>query len=277
MDLKRILLATDLTKTANNAVQHAVVLAKRANAAIDLLHIVDNNTTSALERDGLAPEHLEQSMQAQCDILKAEHGIDSNYILQEGNIFEGIPFVAAKGEHQLMVLGTHGVRGIRQNLFGADILKVVKNTPIPSIIIQGDHAVWDDIKKIIFPVGGHESFIDQINATCMIAKLFGSEIEIFSVDRPGAVASPQLEENMKKAKAAFKQCGLSFKQTSQDPTVYSVGFAKQTIEHASNVGAQLITIMSVSSKEHYYFAQADKERILTNDASIPVLCSGNDS
>ena len=275
MELERILVATDLTKTANMALQHAIVIAKKANAAIDLLHIVDNNTTSALERDGLGPEHLKESMQVQCDHIKDEQGLESAYILHEGNIFDGIPFIAAKGEHQLMVLGTHGVRGLRQNLFGADILKVVKNTPIPSLIVQGEHTPWENINTIVFPVGGHPTFDSKIQATCMLAKLFGSEVEIYSVDRPGAEASVQLLANIESSKAAFNKCGIPFTEINEAPTVYSVGFAKQTIDHAQKTNADLITIMSVSSKEHYYFAQADKERLLTNDARIPVLCSGD--
>jgi nucleotide-binding universal stress UspA family protein len=275
MELERILVATDLTKTANTALQHAIVIAKKANAAIDLLHIVDNNTTSALERDGLGPDDLTESMQVQCDHIKDEHGLESDFILHEGNIFEGIPFIAAKGDHQLMVLGTHGVRGLRQNLFGADILKVVKNTPIPSLIVQGEHTPWENIDKIVFPVGGHDTFKSKIKATCMLAALFGSEVEIYSVDRPGEEPSPKLLNNIESAKAAFTECGILFKDVHEDPTVYSVGFAKQTIAHAEKINADLIAVMSVSSKEHYYFEQADKERLLTNDARIPVICSGD--
>lgn len=275
MELKRILVATDLTKTANNSIEHAVVIAKKANAAIDLLHIVDSNTESALERDGLGPEHLTASMQVQCDNIKDEHGIESDYILHEGNIFEGIPFIASKGDHQLLVIGTHGVKGLRQNLFGANILKVVKNTPIPALIVQGEHEPWANLDKIIFPVGGHATFESNINATCLLAKLFGSEVEIYSVDRPGEDPTPQLMVNVDAAKASFKKCGIPFCEVNEAPTVYSVGYAKQTIEHAQNVNAGLVAIMSVSSKEHYYFAQADKERILTNEARIPVLCSGD--
>ena len=275
MELKRILVATDLTKTADNSIEHAIVIAKKANAAIDLLHIVDSNTESALERDGLGPEHLTTSMQVQCDNIKDEHGIESDYILHEGNIFEGIPFIASKGDHQLMVIGTHGVRGLRQNLFGAHILKVVKHTPIPALIVQGEHEAWTSLEKIIFPVGGHETFESNINSTCMLAKLFGSEVEIYSVDRPGETPSPQLKLNVEAAKAAFQKCGIPYTEVHEVPTVYSVGYAKQTIEHAVKVKAGLVTIMSVSTKEHYYFAQADKERILTNEARIPVLCSGD--
>lgn len=272
MELKRILVATDLTEAADMAVQHAALIAKKAGAAVDLLHIVDKNSASNLAREGLTAEDLVEGMRNKCAKIKEQHGLESEFILHESDIFEGIPFIASKGEHQLMVIATHGVKGIRQNLFGAFILKVVRDTPIPTIIVQGEHPVWKNIDRIVFPVGGHETFDNKIDATCLIAGLFGSEVSIYAVERPGEEPSIKTLSNIEKAKSTFTNAGVAFREVKEDPTVYSVGYAKQTIEHAKSSNADLIAIMSVSSKEHYYFAQADKERILTNESRIPVMC-----
>lgn len=275
MELKRILVATDLTEAAEKAVEHAAAIAQKANAAVDLLHIVDKNTASNLAREGLTAEDLVTGMREKCEKIKEAYGLESEFILHESDIFEGIPHIAGKGDHQLMVIATHGVKGLRQNLFGAFILKVVRDTPIPSIIVQEGHTAWSDLERIVFPVGGHDTFQNKIDATCMIAKLFGSTVSIYSVSRPGEQPSVQMLNNIEQAKNAFEKAGVSYHEVKEDPTVYSVGYAKQTIEFAKTSGADLITIMSVSSKEHYYFAQADKERILTNEAKIPVMCCGD--
>jgi hypothetical protein len=37
----------------------------------------------------------------------------------------------------------------------------------------------------------------------------------------------------------------------------------------------MIAMMSVSSEEYHYFAQQDKENLLTNETGIPVLCACN--
>lgn len=51
--------------------------------------------------------------------------------------------------------------------------------------------------------------------------------------------------------------------------------ARQTIRYAQATKAGIISIMSVPTREHYYFAQADKEEMLTNEFRIPVLCSSD--
>jgi hypothetical protein len=60
----------------------------------------------------------------------------------------------------------------------------------------------------------------------------------------------------------------------QEPsTHFSIGFAEPTIRYAERIGAGCIAMMSHASNDHRYIADAEKERLLTNDAGIPVLCS----
>ena len=42
--------------------------------------------------------------------------------------------------HALMVVGTHGPKGLRQSLLGADILKLVRHVHIPSLVVQAESA-----------------------------------------------------------------------------------------------------------------------------------------
>jgi len=39
----------------------------------------------------------------------------------------------------------------------------------------------------------------------------------------------------------------------------------------------MIAMMANSSEEYHYFAQQDKENLLTNDSGIPVLCACNET
>ena len=58
-----------------------------------------------------------------------------------------------------------------------------------------------------------------------------------------------------------------------DETSFSIGFAVQTIAYADRIGAGCIAIMSMASDEYRYIADAEKERMLTNEPGIPVLCA----
>jgi hypothetical protein len=53
--------------------------------------------------------------------------------------------------------------------------------------------------------------------------------------------------------------------------VFSVGFAEPTIRYAQRIDAGCIAIMAHASDELRYLADAEKERMLTNEPGIPVL------
>jgi hypothetical protein len=55
--------------------------------------------------------------------------------------------------------------------------------------------------------------------------------------------------------------------------VFSMGFAEQTIRYAQEIGAGCIAIMAKASAEYSYIADAEKERMLANEARVPVLCA----
>ncbi|MEO5584342.1 MAG: hypothetical protein ABIQ75_02715, partial [Flavobacteriales bacterium] len=71
----------------------------------------------------------------------------------------------------------------------------------------------------------------------------------------------------------LKKEGIAIKTVEEPSTSFSVGFSWPTIDYAKRVGAGCIAIMSVASDEYRYIADAEKERLLTNEPGIPVLCA----
>ena len=84
-----------------------------------------------------------------------------------------------------------------------------------------------------------------------------------------------LKKNLDKTRAIFDENGIKHIRVNEKQTVLSIGFAFQTMQYAKKTGADMIAIMSVSSEEYHYFAQQDKENLLTNESGIPVLCACN--
>lgn len=77
------------------------------------------------------------------------------------------------------------------------------------------------------------------------------------------------------AEERFAEKGISYKRIDEDQNVFSVGFAKQTLNYASAQRANLISIMVNPTQENAYFADSDKEAILMNEHCIPILCTSD--
>ena len=266
MDLKKILVPIDFTSTSEQSIKQAVSLARRANCSVTLFHVLTGESSDKDMKTSV-PDKLKEKAE-----LIIKDGINCDYQVATGSIFDEIPRAANKFDHQLLLIGTHGIKGIKQKLFGADMLKLIRKIKIPCLVIQSG-CVCRDFNPIVLPVGGHEGFKSLIDATSVIAGIFGSEVHIYSVIRKGDEGSKKLKENTLLATRQFEEKKIPFNRVEEEATVFSVGYAKQTLQYANKVSAGLISMMSVKTEEYYYFAQADKEQMINNEFGIPVLCS----
>ncbi|MCU0371571.1 MAG: hypothetical protein MUC31_09165 [Bacteroidales bacterium] len=129
--------------------------------------------------------------------------------------------------------------------------------------------------RIILPVATHLAYENILRAVVLIAKQIDSEVHIYSIERPGFEWPDILKKNLEKTRAIFDSNGIRYIRVNEKQTVLSIGFSSQTLQYAKKTGADLIAMMSVPSEEYHYFAQQDKENLLTNEAGIPVLCASD--
>jgi len=259
----KILVPVDFSETSNTAIQLASGLAKKENLSITLLHI----------QNGKSIENAESELKSLANSIKSNN-LQVETIIKKGNLFSEIAEVANDQSYSMMVIGSHGYKGLREKFFGADILKLLKNIPIPVIAVQNDYVLPEQgIKSILFPASSHESFTHKIEAAVSMAKLFNAEIHIYTVEKPGHEWSEQFRENIRMAKQTFEEHNVKYVRVTEEQKSYSVGYSKQIMAYATSNKIDLISMMTNPTKENYYLADNDKENILTNDAGIPVLCT----
>lgn len=258
-----LLCTTDLTPASVTAMRHALALGDRLGARLSLLHVLGRN-----ERDEAAKARVTQAIQAELDQAGASQ---ARVLLPDGDFKEEIIAESGRG-HLLLVMGTHGPHGLRQSLFGADILKLVRKAAVPSYVVQAESPTDKELARIVLPVAGHQDIKRLMDAVCMLAQAFSAEVHVFQLMRPGESPSDALLTNKLRMMERLQQEGIRYVEANEPSTGFSVGFAKATVEYASRVDAGAIAIMAHASDEYRYIADAEKERILANEARIPVLC-----
>ena len=262
----KIIVPTDLTNAAGQAIKQATAIARKARTNLTLLHVLNDKSPSA--------EETRKLLAIEAENIQAQSGIHCDFLVKEGNIFEVIPYVASEHDYDLMVIGTHGIRGIRQMLFGANILKLVSKIPMPVLVVQENSPLIENFSKILLPVSSHKSFRSVLESTLLFAGIYAPEIHLYSIHKAGFDWPEQILINIEEASRQFESGKVKMIRIKEDQNVYSLGYAKQTLKYAVSAGVDVICMMSVSSKEYYYFAQSDKETLLLNEYHIPVLCAG---
>ena len=260
-----ILCPTDFTLAATSAQRYATAIAAASESSVTLLHVLDRHHHQS---DALANASAQMGTAAD----KLLRTVKVNEVFREGDPLKQI--IAESGKnHALMVVGTHGPKGLRQSLLGADILKLVRHVAVPSLVVQAESPAEPGMGRILLPVAGHADIGGLMTAVCLLARTFKAEVHIFQIIRPGEEPSEQLMKNKAAMVERLNNEGIARVEANVPSTVFSMGFAEQTIRYAQEIGAGCIAIMAKASDDYRWIADAEKERLLMNAPCIPVLCA----
>jgi nucleotide-binding universal stress UspA family protein len=141
---RRILVATDFTETSGRALDWAIELAARLGASVTVVHAYEipvlGFPDGALIATSDVAARISGGAQAALGNTVEEHrgrGVPIDGILREGAAWEEIEAVADSIDADLIVIGTHGRRGLTRALLGSVAEKVVRTSRRPVATIQG--------------------------------------------------------------------------------------------------------------------------------------------
>jgi len=146
MVYKRILVPVDGSPTSNAGLNEALRLAKDQSARLRLVHIVDNLIVFNTPEAGINIEPILNSMKRggkrlldRAAKLASARGIRPEPELWESagvRVAEVIVERAKRWRADLIVMGTHGRRGVNRMLMGSDAELVVRNAPMPVLLVH---------------------------------------------------------------------------------------------------------------------------------------------
>jgi nucleotide-binding universal stress UspA family protein len=143
--LAKMLVPTDFSEDSEQAARYAVELAKRFQAEIHCVHVVDIPadllSTSAYYMTGPSEAFLDQIREESKKNLetfaeKNLEGVQVRTAFLEGSPFVEILRYARDQQIDLVVIATHGRTGLRHVLFGSVAEKVVRKAPCPVLVVK---------------------------------------------------------------------------------------------------------------------------------------------
>lgn len=156
---QRILVPVDGSPTSNAGLSEAIKLAKLTSARMQVLHVVDEMPFS-MSPDGYAAMSgdvftmLKESGQAVLE--QARLTVDAAGIPVEATLFDNLSArlcdrVAEQVQEwgaEVIVLGTHGRRGVGRILLGSDAEQIVRNAMVPVLLVRGTPSEVDHSASI---------------------------------------------------------------------------------------------------------------------------------
>jgi nucleotide-binding universal stress UspA family protein len=209
----KLLICTDGSAQAENAVRFGGMIAGKSQAEVTILAITEKSG----EEDAIF-ESLRRAQQ----ILK-EHGVNAEVITKAGEPIEEIVKRTDENSYDLVVIGAvrKGTRG--PFLMSAKAYKIIKAVAPPVLVVIGDR---ETIKRILICSGG-EKYIDRaVQFSGAIARAAGASVTLFHVmAEPPAVytdlikmeedvnlllhSSSGLGENLRREKESLEGMGVT--------------------------------------------------------------------
>ncbi len=260
MDKKVILVPSDFSKVGQTALNHAIIVAKTTNAHVNLLHVVPKSDMLAEARQKLA---IAQEM------AEADYNFKIETTTRVGTIFEDIGDFADELEATLVIMGTHGLRGL-QFITGSRAIRIVTSAKTPFIITQERPIRENGYDDIVVPLDLHKETKQKLSHVADMAKYFHSRVHIIVPRETDEFLKNAINRNLKYAESFFED--MEIPSTSRISDRKSDNFDEAIMEYASEIDADLITIMNLPENSLANLIGGNYvQNIITNKAQIPVL------
>jgi manganese transport protein len=136
INYKRIGIAVDFSKNDRNTIRHALIQGGK-DAHYYLIHVVE--TAAARYHGNEVMDHETQSDAANLEKYKInleDLGYDSTPFIGFGSTGKAIADISNKNELELLVMGAHGHKGLKDLIFGTTVDSVRHKVKIPVLIIR---------------------------------------------------------------------------------------------------------------------------------------------
>ena len=272
--MKNILVPTDFSEQAENALKVAAQFAKTYNADIYLLHMLElpmqlidptsNNNSQNLPESlffmKLAHKRFEEVLAS--DYLE---GVTVHETVHFHEAFDGIMEVSKEHDCDLIIMGSHGATGFKEMFIGSNTEKVVRYSEIPVLVIKQEIPNFR-VDNFIFATDFSEETKRPFNEAVKFANKIDANIHLVYINTANKFKTT--EEAEKKMS--------NFLEAMESKTFNLHIYNDRTIEegilnYAQSIDAGLIGISTHGRKGLAHFFNGSLSEDIVNHAKRPVI------
>jgi nucleotide-binding universal stress UspA family protein len=193
LNIRKILFPTDFSDCSKEALHQAVKIAQEHGSELHLLHAIVLHTDDPHDPSHHLPDPsrirkiLEELATERMGALVRDHDIPDLVVRQihRRDISAAPPIVeyARETDIDLIVMGTHGRRGVRKLLLGSVAAEVIRMAPCSVMTVRGkgERTYVHDMSRILAPVDFSDPGENALAVACKLAKTYGSQLQLVHV------------------------------------------------------------------------------------------------
>lgn len=270
--MKKILVPTDFSIEAENALRVAAQLAKKNDSEIYLLHILELplQEIDAMSSYSVLPEAMffmklahkrfEEVMSK--DFLK---GVTVHETVKTNGSFNDINDVCKDNAIEIIVMGSHGASGIKEMFIGSNAEKVVRTSKIPVLVIKNSHEHFH-VDNFVFASDFNNDNKETYKQAILLAEVFGAKIHLLMVNTANNFT------NTSAAKARIVNFISEYDFSNYSINIYNDdSIEKGILNFSKDINADLIGISTHGRQGIAHFFNGSISEDLVNHAKRPVV------
>lgn len=184
--IDHILVACDVSPSSERALAYGGDLAERAGATLCVLHVHEGGGDSAEEEGPVAEskkDRLQQQLEERC--RNALHGVSlggdrvSCVVQRSSAVAPAIVQFAGEHNADLVVMGTHGRRGVPRLMFGSVAEEVLRTAPCPVLTVRAgaeDRPAPASVERLVAPVDFSDASRSALRYAARLATIYDAPL-----------------------------------------------------------------------------------------------------
>ncbi|WP_394773754.1 universal stress protein [Flavobacterium sp.] len=270
--MKKILVPTDFSEHAEDALKVAAQIAKKNNSEIIVLHMLElpSQMSDAVLGGASIPETMLFMKKANemLDEISSRPYLDDisvTEIVKMDKPIHGISQVSKDYDVDLIIMGSHGSSGIEELLIGSNTEKVVRNSEIPVLVIKKNITNFST-SNIVFASDFSDETKKPFEKLLNFTKSFESKIHLVTICTPNSFKPTHVVEK------SMNDFASEFSLTNYETHIYNdTNIEKGIINFSNSINADLIGMCTHGRTGFAHFFNGSISEGLVNHAVKPVL------
>jgi len=270
--MKRVLVAVDFSECSINALEHAISIASKAGADLEMAFIIKPESSREMFTEGpltlgaMIKDKFEEIIEKYQPLMGKQKLF---YTIGEGKIYKEIVRLAENKDVFLVVAGTHGASGFEEFWIGSNAYRIVTASTKPTITIRGGVNINRNLERIVLPIDSTVETRQKVPFTAYIAGVFHAEVHILSVYTSEVADIRRMVDGY--SEQVMKHLEEENIRYVLD-RVAAENLTDATIDYAQKVDANLISIMTEQERSAKNLLLGPYAQQMVNHSPFPVLC-----
>lgn len=273
--MKKIIVPIDFSQHSEYALKAAVLLAKKNNATIYALHMLDLQEISLSESASFQQEKavffLKLAEKKFKDFLQKEYLKDIKVvpIIKHYKVFSEINAIAEEVKADLIVMGSLGASGLKEFFIGSNTEKVVRYADLPVLVIKNELPNLE-LFDVVFTTDFSEKSVPAFKKALKTLDFLDARLHLLYVNLPNENFKTTPEMDALASNFLLKAEGNVDRLINVN-FVCDRSIEKGILNFSNLIGADLISVITNGRKGISHLFSGSVAEDVANHSSLPII------